>query len=111
MKYLHLPHLLLCINGQEGRENDSISICKDDSLALDASLSNDGCLTYNLLKVGNRRPRQNLVLRSPFQGAESRSPAPLAGYTLSSSGPDPSPVSSNSNSQEMTGRIIFKLIF
>lgn len=105
-----LVHKLFPLHsGQEGRENDSISICRDDNLALDASPSNDGCSTYNLPNVGNRRPNQNLVSRAPFQGAESRSSAPLTGYTSSSSGSDLSPVSSNSDSQERTGRIIFKL--
>ncbi|KAH9302679.1 hypothetical protein KI387_014262 [Taxus chinensis] len=93
-------------SGPETRENDSISVCKDDNLALDTSPSNDGCSPCNLPKVG-RKPHQNFMSRLLFQG--SRSPAQLAGYTSSSSGSDQSPASSNSDSRERTGRIIFKL--
>uniref|UniRef100_A0A0D6QW43 SBP-type domain-containing protein n=1 Tax=Araucaria cunninghamii TaxID=56994 RepID=A0A0D6QW43_ARACU len=97
-------------SGPEGRENDSISVCKDDRLVLNASPSNDGCDAYNLSKVGGiTRSHQNFMSRSPFQGSETRSPVLHAGYTSSSSGSDQSPASSNSDSQERTGRIIFKL--
>eukprot|EP01018_Ginkgo_biloba_P032149 Gb_37539 [translate_table: standard] len=94
-------------SGAESKENDSISVCKEDNVMLETSPSNDRCSAFNLPKVGNRRAQQNFMSSSPCRGSESRSPAQQTGYT-SSSGSDQSPASSNSDSQR-TGRIIFKL--
>lgn len=96
-------------SGDESRENDCVSVCKEDNLMLETSPSNDRCSAYNLSKLESKVQHQNFMSRLLHQSSESRCAVVQPGYTSSSSGSDQSPASSNSESQERTGRIIFKL--
>lgn len=95
-------------SGDESKENDSVSVCKEDNLMPETSPSNERCSTYNISKLESKAHHQNFMSRLIHQSPESRSALVQPGYT-SSSGSDQSPASSNSDSQERTGRIIFKL--
>jgi hypothetical protein len=86
-------------SGDESRENDSVSVCKEDNLILETSPSNDRCSAYNLSKLESKVQHQNFMSRSLHQSSESRSAVVQLGYTSSSSGSDQSPASSNSESQ------------
>lgn len=95
-------------SGDESRENDCVSVCKEDNLTLETSPSNDRCSAYELSKLESRVHNQNFMSGFLHQSLESRTAVVQPSYT-SSSGSDQSPASSNSDSQERTGRIIFKL--
>eukprot|EP01018_Ginkgo_biloba_P020335 Gb_41517 [translate_table: standard] len=84
------------------KENDSVSVCKDD-LKLETRHGDGGYCNIGLSKGGSSRDHQKAPLSSPHRGLDPG----IHGYT--SSGSDQSPASSNSDSQERTGRIIFKL--
>jgi hypothetical protein len=86
-------------SGDESRENDSVSVCKEDNLILETSPSNDRCSAYNLSKLESKVQHQNFMSRLLHQSSESRSAVVQLGYTSSSSGSEQSPASSNSESQ------------
>ncbi|MQL98453.1 hypothetical protein Taro_031166 [Colocasia esculenta] len=83
----------------ESFKHNQISIIRDHDGMIEASNKNEGRgSVLELSRHSGRRVENCTILSVPYQ----------AGYT-SSSGSDQSPSSSNSDSQERTGRIIFKL--
>eukprot|EP00252_Welwitschia_mirabilis_P019937 TRINITY_DN4755_c0_g1_i2.p1 TRINITY_DN4755_c0_g1~~TRINITY_DN4755_c0_g1_i2.p1 ORF type:complete len:838 (-),score=118.43 TRINITY_DN4755_c0_g1_i2:539-3052(-) len=72
----------------------------------DSSPSDERCPQSDFAKAANKQAKMGSRPTHPL--SEGRSPILQTGYT-SSSGSDQSPASSNSDSQERTGRIIFKL--
>ncbi|XP_058069804.1 squamosa promoter-binding-like protein 14 isoform X2 [Magnolia sinica] len=85
-------------SAKEIMKHERMSVCREDNVAIEASTSNDWSSALELFKGSNGMVGNNGVSVVPFQ----------AGYT-SSSGSDYSPSSSNSDAQDRTGRIIFKL--
>lgn len=83
---------------REIRKNNHLSRSEDEPACVKSTMSN-GCSTSLRLFGGSIQPVENgSIQSSPYQ----------AGYT-SSSGSDHSPSSLNSDAQDRTGRIIFKL--
>ncbi|XP_077216231.1 squamosa promoter-binding-like protein 14 [Tasmannia lanceolata] len=79
-------------------KHDRISICGEDNVTVETSTSPGWISRMDLFKGSNGRAESGVVSNLRYQ----------AGYT-SSSGSDHSPSSSNSDAQDRTGRIIFKL--
>ncbi|XP_077210510.1 squamosa promoter-binding-like protein 15 [Tasmannia lanceolata] len=79
-------------------KHERMAICGDDNVAIEASTSRGWSPHLDLFKGSNGRAESGAVSNLPYQ----------AGYS-SSSGSDHSPSSSNSDAQDRTGRIIFKL--
>ncbi|KAL5977568.1 Squamosa promoter-binding-like protein [Asimina triloba] len=73
-------------------------ICREDTVTVEAAMSNEWSSALELFKGSNGRAENNGISAIPYR----------AGYS-SSSGSDYSPSSSNSDSQDRTGRIMFKL--
>lgn len=80
------------------KENERMSVCWEDSCVAEASTNRGWTTPLDLFKESERRVENGVVHSIPYQG----------GYT-SSSVSDQSPSSSNSDAQDRTGRIIFKL--
>ncbi|XP_020268251.1 squamosa promoter-binding-like protein 15 isoform X2 [Asparagus officinalis] len=80
------------------RKHERMSVCWEDDGAVDASTSHRWSTPLELFKESERQAENGVVHSIPYQG----------GYT-SSSVSDHSPSSSNSDAQDRTGRIIFKL--
>ncbi|KAJ6799892.1 squamosa promoter-binding-like protein 15 isoform X2 [Iris pallida] len=79
------------------RTHESISVCREEA-AVEASTSHGWSTPFNLFKESERRVDNGVGHSSPYQ----------AGYT-SSCVSDHSPSSSNSDTQDRTSRITFKL--
>ncbi|ERN11496.1 hypothetical protein AMTRI_Chr03g138150 [Amborella trichopoda] len=92
----------------ENMKQERISICREENMVLDASPSHGSSSALELFKSPNGKAENGSHSNLPYQGMEARSAVFQAGYS-SSSGSDQSPSSSNSDSQERTERIIFKL--
>ncbi|MQM20362.1 hypothetical protein Taro_053380 [Colocasia esculenta] len=85
-------------SGTEPLKHANASICREDNGMVEESTSRGWISPLELFKDSERRVGNGTILNLPYQ----------AGYT-SSSGSDHSPSSSQSDAQDRTGRIIFKL--
>ncbi|XP_010927295.2 squamosa promoter-binding-like protein 15 isoform X1 [Elaeis guineensis] len=83
---------------EESMKHARMSNCREDNATVELSTGRGWNATLELFKDPQRRLENGAVQKHPYQ----------AGYT-SSSGSDHSPSSSNSDTQDRTGRIIFKL--
>ncbi|KAJ6351900.1 hypothetical protein OIU76_001173 [Salix suchowensis] len=82
----------------ETMKSEKMSISREVNANVEGSRSHASVLPLELFRGSNREPDHGSFQSLPYQG----------GYT-SSSGSDHSPTSQNSDSQDRTGRIIFKL--
>ncbi|XP_020266067.1 squamosa promoter-binding-like protein 15, partial [Asparagus officinalis] len=80
------------------RKHERMSVCLEDDGAVERSMSREWTTPLELFKESERRVENGVVHSLPYQG----------GYA-SSSVSDHSPSSTNSDAQDRTGRIIFKL--
>nr|XP_029122793.1 squamosa promoter-binding-like protein 15 isoform X2 [Elaeis guineensis] len=85
-------------SAEESMKHARMSNCREDNATVELSTSHGWNAPFELFKDSQRRVDNGIVQNHPYQ----------AGYT-SSSGSDHSPSSSNSDAQDRTGRIIFKL--
>ncbi|GLJ06773.1 hypothetical protein SUGI_0047840 [Cryptomeria japonica] len=88
---------------EDSKDNDSVSAGEEIELMPDESPSDDGHRKISIPNCGMSSDQNHFRLCSVRAGSDLK----ISGYT--SSGSDQSPTSSNSDTQERTSRIIFKL--